>query len=263
MSERGGEAAARPAALVTGGRRGIGRGIVLALAREGFDIAINDVEQDAAAERTLAEARALGVTSAMVVGDISDADAHRRIVDDAEGALERGISCLVNNAGISQPRLDLFEHAVESFDRVMAVNLRGPFFLSIEVARRMAAHRGDTRHRSIIFISSVNAVFASPDRGAYCLSKAGLSMATRLFAARLGHEGIATYEIRPGMIETDMTAPVRERYRGYIEGGMALQRRWGQPEDLGRAVAVLASGRLPYATGDTYYVDGGMHVQRL
>ena len=183
--------------------------------------------------------------------------------DEAEQARGKGVDGLVNNAGISQPRLDLFEHAVESFDRVMAVNLRGPFFLSIEVARRMAARGDRSRHRSIFFVSSVNAVFASPDRGAYCLSKAGLSMATRLFAARLGDEGVATYEIRPGMIETDMTAPVRERYGRYIENGVPLQRRWGKPADLGQAVAAMASGLLPYASGDAYYIDGGMHVQRL
>ena len=175
-----------------------------------------------------------------------------------------GLECLVNNAGISAHRRgDLLEVTLASYDEVMAVNLRGPFFLTQDVARRFLVAPAASAPRSIISIASVNAVMASPDRGEYCLSKTGVSMMTKLYALRLAEAGIGVFEIRPGVIRTDMTAPVRERYEARIADGLSPIRRWGEGEDVARVAVALASGKFHFSTGEAVHVDGGMHISRF
>jgi NAD(P)-dependent dehydrogenase (short-subunit alcohol dehydrogenase family) len=248
---------------VTGGRRGNGRGCALALAAAGFDLVLVDLERDRDAEQTLAGIAGHGGHGAFLVGDIAEDDAHVRLVDDAFDAFGR-LDCLVNNAGVGVlSRGDLLEVSIESYDRCLAVNLRGTFLLTQEVARRMLKVPAGDRvlPRSIITITSVNAEIASTDRGEYCISKAGASMLTRLFALRLAAEGIAVYEVRPGVIRTPMTAPVAERYQQRIGAGLSPIARWGEPEDVGRAVATLACGGLPFSVGQVVYVDGGLNLR--
>ncbi|MGE0797014.1 MAG: 3-ketoacyl-ACP reductase [Lautropia sp.] len=252
-----------PVAAVTGARRGIGAGIARALAAEGFDLVLLDIVRDAAAEQLLAELAQAGGRARFVVADIADVgqrETTAAALFDAFGALD----CLVNNAGVQvEVRGDPLETTPESFDRVLGVNLRGTFFLTQAVARRMiAAAPLPGRHRAIVSISSANAFFVSPDRPEYCFSKVGLSMMTKVFALRLGAAGISTYEVRPGVIRTDMTAPVADRYQRMIAGGFTPIARWGEPEDVGRAVAALAAGRLPFSTGDAIHVDGGQHIHQ-
>jgi NAD(P)-dependent dehydrogenase (short-subunit alcohol dehydrogenase family) len=253
----------RPVALVTGGRRGNGRGCAWALAAAGFDLVLLDLERDRDAEQTLAGIFERGGHGAFLVGDIADLGGRGHLVDEAFDAFGR-LDCLVNNAGIGVlSRGDLLDVSVESYDRCLAVNLRGSFFLTQEFARRMLTvpPGGDAPHRSIITITSVNAEIASTDRGEYCISKAGASMLTRLFALRLAAAGIGVYEVRPGVIRTPMTAPVAERYEQRIESGLSPIARWGEPEDVGRAVATLATGGLPFSVGQVVYVDGGLNLR--
>jgi NAD(P)-dependent dehydrogenase (short-subunit alcohol dehydrogenase family) len=253
----------RPVALVTGGRRGNGRGCALALAEAGFDLVLVDLERDRDAEETLAAIAGRGGHGAFLLADITDLDAHARLVDDAFEAFGR-LDCLVNNAGVGVlSRGDLLEVSLESYDRCQGVNLRGPFFLTQQVARRMlkVPPAAGAAHRSIVTITSVNAEIASLDRGEYCISKAGASMLTRLFALRLAGEGIFVYEVRPGVIRTPMTAPVAGRYEQRIKDGLSPIARWGEPEDVGRAVATLAAGGLPFSVGQVVYVDGGLNLR--
>jgi 3-oxoacyl-[acyl-carrier protein] reductase len=255
----------RPVALITGGRRGIGRGIALALAGSGFDLVVNDLERDRDAEDTLAAAAERGARAAFLAADIADLGAHAHLVDDAIGAFGR-VDCLVNNAGVSVlSRGDLLDVSLESYDRCLSVNLRGPFFLTQLVARKMLSRpaREGAPPRSIVTITSVNAELASTNRGEYCISKAGASMLTRLFALRLAPHGVGVYEIRPGIIRTSMTAPVAERYDREIAAGATPIARWGEPEDIGRAVATVAAGRLPFSAGQVIWVDGGLGVPRF
>jgi 3-oxoacyl-[acyl-carrier protein] reductase len=251
----------KPVALITGARRGIGRGVALALAEAGFDLVINDLERDQDAEDTLAAAAGRGAGSAFIAADVADLGAHAHLVDGAIGAFGR-LDCLVNNAGVSVlSRGDLLDVSVESYDRCLSVNLRGPFFLTQRVAREMLNRPAGTgKPRSIVTITSVNAELASTSRGEYCISKAGASMLTRLFALRLAAHGIGVYEIRPGIIRTSMTAPSAERYDRQIAAGATPIARWGEPEDVGRAVATAATGRLPFSVGQVIYVDGGLGV---
>jgi 3-oxoacyl-[acyl-carrier protein] reductase len=253
----------RPVALVTGGRRGIGRGSAYALTDAGFDLVIADLERDQDAEQTLAGIAERGGHGAFLVADIADLAAQEELVDAAFDAFG-GIDCLVNNAGVSSlVRGDLLELSVESYDRCLSVNLRAPFFLTQRIARRMltmTAGQG-APPRSIVTITSVNAEIASISRGDYCISKAGASMLTRLFALRLADAGIGVYEVRPGVIRTAMTAPVAERYDQAIAGGLSPIARWGETEDVGRTVATLASGGLPFSVGQVVYVDGGLNLK--
>jgi NAD(P)-dependent dehydrogenase (short-subunit alcohol dehydrogenase family) len=251
----------RPVALVTGGRRGIGRACALALAAAGFDLVLVDLERDADAEQTLAGIAERGGHGAFLVADIAELAGHSRLVDDAFEAFGR-LDCLVNNAGVQALRRgDLLEVGVESYDRCLSVNLRAPFFLTQEIARRMLTvpPAAGEPQRSIVTITSVNAEIASIGRGEYCISKAGASMLTRLFALRLAAHGIGVYEVRPGVIRTAMTAPVAEAYERAIEGGLSPIARWGEPADVGRAVATLAAGGLPFSVGQVVYVDGGLN----
>ncbi len=254
-----------PVALVTGARRGIGRGIAYALADAGFDVVVNDVVDDAAVRETLETVRAKGRRAAFVRGSIADLAGHAPLVDAAFARFGT-IDCLVNNAGIQvKVRGDLLDVKAESFDEILAVNLRGTFFLTQAVAKRMLAESrtaGDPP-RSIVTISSANARIVGANRAEYCIAKTGLAMMSQLFAVRLAEADVACYEIRPGIIRTDMTAPAKERYDRLIAEGITPIRRWGEPEDVGRTVAALASRLLPFNTGDAFHVDGGLHIKTL
>ena len=257
---------AKPIALVTGARRGIGRGISYALAEKGFDVVVNDLEQDADFATTLQGIRERGGQAYAVTGDIADLDGHQTLLDSAVEAAGR-LDCLVNNAGVSVlSRGDLLDVSVASYDRCVNINLRGTFFLTQCFAKYLLANQSQPEHhRSIVTISSINAEAVSVNRGEYCIAKTGLAMMTKLFALRLAEAGIGVYEVRPGVIETDMTsAPeVRERYTQFINNGGVPIARWGQPQDIGQAVATLASGGLPYSVGQAVYVDGGINLVQL
>lgn len=245
------------AALVTGGRRGIGRAIALALAENGFDVAVADVVQSDELSSVAAEIRAHGRKSAAIVADIGQIEAHGSLLDQAEAALGP-LTTLVNNAGVSVlARGDLLDVTPESYDRCLAINTRGTFFLTQAFARRLTG-RGSDGHRSIITVSSANAVAPSIARGEYCISKAGAAMITKLFAARLSNDGIGVYEIQPGFIETDMTAPSKAKYDTLIEGGLTVIKRFGTAAEVGRIAATLASGLLPYTSGQVIQADGGL-----
>ena len=254
-----------PVAFVTGARRGIGRGIAYALADAGFDLVLNDVVDDVETGETLQAVRDKGRRVAFVPGSIADLAGHASMVGmafDAYGTLD----CLVNNAGVQvKVRGDVLDVKPESFDALLAVNLRGTFFLTQAVARRMLAEsRGASDPlRSIVTISSANARIVGLNRAEYCFAKTGLAMMNQLFAVRLADAGVMCFEIRPGIIRTDMTAPAQERYDKLIAEGFTPVRRWGEPADVGRTVAALASGALPFNTGDAFNVDGGLHIQHF
>lgn len=244
----------RPAAIVTGGARGIGRACAEALAGAGFDVMVADL----AAEPPAGLAPAFAYRAC----DIADLGAHAPLVD---ATLERfgRIDCLVNNAGIGAPvRGDLLELKPDSFDRVMAVNLRGTVFLTQAVDRAMLSTPTD-HAKSIVTITSISAEAASPERSDYCVSKAGLSMWVKTLALRLAAEGVGVFEVRPGIVRTDMTAGVSAKYDAAIEGGLVPARRWGEAADIGAAVAALASGSFAFATGSVVNVDGALSVPKL
>ena len=246
-------------ALVTGGRRGIGKAIALALAGGGFDVAVNDVADSSELEATVAEISALGVKSVAVIADISDPASHTAMLDGAEAALG-SLTTLINNAGVSVlNRGDLLEVTTESYDRCLDVNTRGTFFLTQAFAKRL---KPSASHRSIVTISSANAGGVSINRGEYCISKAGVSMMSKLFAARLSNEGVGVYEIQPGFIETDMTAPSKARYDKLIEEGLTVIRRFGRPDEVGRIALTLAQGLLPYTSGQIIQADAGLMMVR-
>jgi NAD(P)-dependent dehydrogenase (short-subunit alcohol dehydrogenase family) len=252
----------RSTALVTGAGRGIGRAIALALADAGFRVVVNDLPGSDDLGHTVAEIARRGGEARALPFDVSDVQDHARVVETAWNAFG-GIDCLVNNAGVSvKVRDDILNVTPESYDRLMAINLKGPFFLTQEVARRMVDAPSPS-FRSIITISSLNAEFASLDRADYCISKTGLSMMAQLYALRLADHGIGSYEIRPGVIRTQMTAVAKEKYDRLIGEGLIPIKRWGEPEDVGKAVVTLASGQLAYSTGEVVRVDGGMAVRRL
>ncbi|MXP65915.1 3-ketoacyl-ACP reductase [Roseomonas sp. M0104] len=255
-------AARRPVALVTGGRRGIGRAACVALARKGFDILAADISEEGVAE-TEAEVRTAGGGFRFRPLDVSRLEDHAAFLDEVWDS-GGGIACLVNNAGVGALRRgDLLDIAPDSWDRAFGVNARGTFFLTQAVARRMVAAGETAAPRSIVFVSSANVTLASPDRGEYCASKAAVSMLARVFALRLAEHGIAVHEVRPGVIRTDLTAPVAEAYTRRIAEGLSPIRRWGEAEDVGRAIALLASGELTFTTGDALHIDGGLHIGRL
>ena len=255
----------RRAVLVTGGRRGIGRGIAWSFAAKGYDVIVNDLVEDEATDATLAGIAERGARAAFVQADMADVAAHAGLVDQALAAFGR-LDVLVNNAGISVARRgDMLDVTPESFDRLIATNLRGPFFLTQAVARRMIETSPPLLElpRAIITVSSANVTLASADRAEYCLSKTGLAMMTKLYAVRLAEYGIGVFEIRPGIIHTDMTAVVQEKYDKAIAQGITPIARWGKPEDVGRAAVALASGDFAFTTGDAVHVDGGLHIARL
>jgi 3-oxoacyl-[acyl-carrier protein] reductase len=254
----------REVALITGGSRGIGFGIAQALAVAGFDLAINGVRAEGDAMEALEALRKLGAGAVYCQGNIGDAEDRARIVQRALEQYER-IDVLVNNAGVAPfVRKDLLDLDVENFDRLLDINLKGTFFLTQLIARHMVETKAQRqRPGRIITITSVSATHASINRGEYCISKAGLAMMTKLFATRLAADGIGVYEIRPGIIHTDMTAGVQQKYDQLIANGLTLEPRWGEATDIGNAVAVFAAGKLTYATGQVIDVGGGMSVERL
>jgi NAD(P)-dependent dehydrogenase (short-subunit alcohol dehydrogenase family) len=253
-------------AIITGSSRGIGRAIALALAGIGWRVVVNYADNREAGEETARQVEALGGAAHLVQADVSSrVDIERLVVSTLE-RFER-IDLLVNNAGIGpRQRVDMLQVGEESFDEVIATNLRGPFFLTQLVANEMIAllKQGKVSAPKIINIGSLSAYASSPNRAEYCISKAGVSMMTILWADRLAEYGINVYEIRPGIIYTDITAPVRDKYDKLIlEQGIMPIRRWGQPEDVGKAVVAIASDLLPYSTGEIINVDGGFHLHRL
>lgn len=272
MTPRNSQAAppARPVALVTGAARGIGRAIAIELSRHGYDIAGIDVAWEGATDDAAPDdlAAAIAVHGAKMLplrGDIADLAQHDGLVNAVLSQMGR-IDLLVNNAGVAPlERRDMLEMSAESYDRVMAINLRGSFFLTQRVACWMLDSRSaDPKRRlSVIFITSISATVSSTNRAEYCISKSGLSMAARLFADRLAAQEIGVFEIRPGMILTAMTAPVKEKYDRLIAGGIVPQGRWGRPEDIARAVAAVACGAFDYATGAVIEVSGGMNIRSL
>jgi 3-oxoacyl-[acyl-carrier protein] reductase len=253
-------------ALVTGGTRGIGFGIAEKLADEKWDLVLNGVRPEAAVAEPLEHLRSKGVRVAYAPGDIASAEGRSAILKAARSFAGGSLNLLVNNAGVGpKARLDLLETNEESYDHVVDTNLKGTFFVTQAVARDMiAARRADAAFAAtIVTISSISATVVSVNRGEYCIAKAGLSMLSQLFSARLGAEGIPVYEIRPGVIKSDMTAGVAEKYDKLIAQGLCVQSRWGQPEDVGRAVASIARGDFPYSTGQVFMVDGGLAIPRL
>jgi NAD(P)-dependent dehydrogenase (short-subunit alcohol dehydrogenase family) len=252
-------------ALVTGGSRGIGFGIAQALASRGYSLAINGVREQADVESSLNLLKGHGVEVTYCRGNIGDADDRMGIIAQALKRFGR-IDVLVNNAGVAPAvRRDLLELDEENYDRLLDINLKGTFFLTQTMARHMLEGRqtDPEYHPCIITITSISAEVASINRGEYCMSKAALGMMTKLFATRLGEANIPVYEIRPGIISTDMTAGVTEKYDKLIADGLTIEKRWGTPEDIGSIVASLATGGIPYATGQVIYADGGMSVRRL
>ena len=252
-------------ALVTGGSRGIGLGICRALAREGCDLAICGRRDAGAVSEVLSELEDLGAQVLYCQADISQREARARLVETISARFGQ-LNVLVNNAGVApEVRTDILEATEESFERLIRINMQGPYFLTQSVARWMIQQREAEPAFSgcIVNISSISATVASPDRGDYCLSKAALSMATKLWAARLAEFDIPVYEVRPGIVRTDMTAGVRGKYDRMIDEGLLLQARWGAPHDVGRVVAMMVRGDMPYSTGQAITMDGGLTLQRL
>ena len=274
-------------ALVTGGSRGIGFGIAEKLAAEKWDVVINGVRDESAVAEPLAKLHAYGVRVGYARGDVGSAEGRAAILaatrafcrsllagDSAASGIDTTrypllatrYFLLVNNAGVApKVRADLLETSEDSYDYVMNTNLRGVFFLTQAFARDMvAAKKADASFSGcIINITSISATVVSINRGEYCIAKAGLSMLSQLFATRLGADGIPVYEVRPGVIKTDMTAGVTAKYDDLISKGLCVQPRWGVPEDIGKAVAALARGDFPFSTGQVVMVDGGLTIPRL
>lgn len=256
----------RPIALVTGAGRGIGRGIAQELGRLGHNVAINYAGREDAARECLDLVRQAGGDGFTVQADVSSASDRERLLQTTLDKYGR-VDLLVNNAGVAPDvRADLLDAGEESFERMIRINLQGPYFLSQIVARQMIAQAErfvDEPRGQIVNITSISVYTASTNRGDYCVAKAGLAMMTRLFAARLAPHGIGVYEVRPGVIATDMTGGVKEKYDALIEQGAWPIKRWGTPEDVGRAVAAIARGDFPFSTGEAINVDGGFHLRTL
>jgi 3-oxoacyl-[acyl-carrier protein] reductase len=252
-------------ALVTGSRRGIGLGIATWLAKGGFNVALNGTSSPAQARNAVAKVESYGGSAEYFKADISVAGERENLLSRIRDSFGR-LDVLVNNAGVApEVRRDILEATEESFDRIMKINLKGPYFLTQRVAHWMIEQkkRGENRNPKIVNISSINAYTASPSRGDYCLSKAGVSMMTALFAVRLAEYGIGVYEIRPGIIKTDMTAQVRDRYDRLISDGLTPIGRWGSPDDVGRTVLSVVGNEFPFSTGEIINVDGGFHLRAL
>lgn len=246
-----------PVALITGGSRGIGRGIALELAKIGHDLVINFATNETAARETVDACK--GIRAEIFRADISNDAERRRLVDFCRQSFGR-LDLLVNNAGVApNVRADILDASEESFDRLIQINVKGPYFLTQLIAKWMIEQRAG----KIVTISSISAYTASLNRGDYCVAKAALSMLTPLYAARLAEHGIRVYEIRPGIIETDMTAPVKSKYDKLIAEGLTPIRRWGTPADVGKAVVAIAQDLLPFSTGEVINVDGGFHIRTL
>jgi NAD(P)-dependent dehydrogenase (short-subunit alcohol dehydrogenase family) len=252
-------------ALITGGSRGIGLGIALELAREGIDLAINGRRSQQEVTEVLEKLRSFGKEVIYCQGDVSKKGDRGSMLEKIRKEFGQ-LNFLVNNAGVApRERMDLLEAREESFEQVMLTNLQGPYFLSQAVARWLVGQKKEEAKffGAIINISSVSATVASVNRGEYCVSKAGMAMMTKLFATRLGEFDIPVYEVRPGVIETDMTATVKDKYDKLFREGLAIQSRWGQPSDIGKIVLAMVKGLLPYSTGEVIMADGGLSISRL
>ncbi len=255
----------KKAALVTGGTRGIGLGVALRLAQSGFDVAVNGRRTAEEVEQSIDQIKAHGAEVLYCRADVASSDDRARMVDEVFDRFGR-LDTLVNNAGVAPDvRADLLDASEESFERLVRINLQGPYFLTQTVAKRMIDQptTEEGRRGVIVNVSSVSATVASVNRGDYCISKAGVAMATQLWAARLAEYGVSVYEVRPGVIRTDMTSGVTEKYDRLLAEGLTVEPRWGTPDDVGRAVAMLARGELSYATGNVLLVDGGLTLPRL
>ena len=252
-------------ALITGGSRGIGLGIAVELAKARFNLVINGVRRQEVVQPILDGLKMFGVKVVYVQGNISHKPDREKIFQTVISEFGH-LNVLVNNAGIApRERKDILEATEEIFDEVLETNLKGPYFLTQLFANHMVKQKQLNPEFSgcIINVSSVSATVASVNRGEYCISKAGIAMVTKLWAARLGEFGIPVYEIQPGVIKTDMTSAVTEKYDKLFEQGISIQKRWGTPEDVGKVAAAMATGMLPYSTGQVVVVDGGMTIQRL
>jgi 3-oxoacyl-[acyl-carrier protein] reductase len=255
----------RPAAIVTGSSRGIGRSIALHLAADGYDVVINYVSSEKAALDVVQEAKQAGARAIAVQASVANTADRDQLIQETLNTFGR-IDLLVNNAGITSPdRKDVLEATEENWDLVLATNLKGPFFLAQRAAREMIQLIADGTIPAgyLINISSISAYTVSTNRADYCVAKAGMQMMTSLFADRLAEENIRVYEVCPGVIASDMTAPVKEKYDQLIANGLSPIRRWGDPEDVAKAVSALAGGAFPFSTGDRINVDGGFHIRRL
>lgn len=255
----------RGAALITGGTRGIGLAVARALASDGWDLLLSGVRAVSEVAPAVTELHTFGGHVHYVAGDISRPDGRAAVM--AEARTRYGaVNALVNNAGRApRVRADLIEATEDSFEEVLRTNLHGPYFLTQALARDMLERRRTdaTFRAAIVFVTSISAEAASPQRGEYCVSKAGLAMAARLFAVRLAADGIPVYDVRPGIIATDMTAAVKDSYDRRIAGGLVPEGRWGEPGDVGRVIGALLRGDLPYSTGSVIHVDGGLWIPRL
>ena len=252
-------------AFVTGGSRGIGLGIAQHLAQNGFDLAINGIRSEESVMEILAFLRILGAEVIYCQGDIASSEDRKSMLEKIKLHFGR-LNILVNNAGVApKERNDILAATEESFDYVISTNLKGTYFLTQAATNWMIEQKADNQNfiASIITISSISATVASVNRGDYCVSKAGLGMMTQLFAARLGEFNIPVYEVRPGIIKTDMTEGVTTKYDKLIAEGLTVQNRWGFPDDVGKAVAAIAKGDFPYSTGQVFMIDGGLTIARL
>jgi 3-oxoacyl-[acyl-carrier protein] reductase len=253
----------RPVALVTGARRGIGLGIAKALASKGFDLAITDIAADEASESAVETLRNLGARAFFIQSDIADISAHAETVQTILSEFGQ-IDCLVNNAGIgSKVRGDFLDLDPANYDAIFDVNLRGTVFFTQSVVRTMVEDKAAANPRSIINITSVSAAMSSPERLDYCMTKAALAAFTQGLALRLAQHGISVFDVRPGIIRSDMTAVVTEKYDKLISDGLVPMKRWGEPDDLGRITAALASGDFNFATGSVINADGALSISRL
>lgn len=262
----------RPTAIVTGASRGIGKAIVKELASLGYDLVVDHFDftaegkpDESAAKQTKKEVEALGGQCEIFRGDISSAEARNQLVALTKNKFGR-VDMLVNNAGVApSERTDILKATEESFDRVMEINLKGPYFLTQLVANWMIGQKKERPDRKfrVVNIGSISAYTSSPTRGEYCVSKAGVSMMTKLYADRLAEYDIGVFEIRPGIIATDMTSAVSDKYDKMIEDGLTPIKRWGLPQDVAKAVGAVAEGRLDFSTGQVINVDGGFHLRRL
>ena len=260
----------RPVVLITGASRGLGRGIALTLAAEGYDLAIHYASNAAAAEETVAACRAVATDPAQrflpVSAHLASAAQRGALLEQVLAGLGH-LDALVNNAGMApRERADITEAGEASFDELIAVNLKGPHFLSQSTANYWLAHPGASRLAGgykLLFVTSISAATASVNRSDYCIAKAGLAMAATLWATRLAAKGVQVLELRPGIMATDMTSGVKEKYDALIAEGLVPQKRWGTPEDVGLAVKAICRGDFPFSTGDVIYLDGGFHLRRL
>lgn len=254
-----------PVALITGSSRGIGRAIAEDLARHGHAVVVNYVRSQAAADEVVAGIRRAGGHAIAVQADVALAPERERLIAAAYENWGR-LDAIVNNAGITSPgRRDLLEATEASFDEVFATNLKGPFFLAQQAAIRMLPQleSGQISYGTIVNVSSISAFAVSTNRADYCMAKAAMQMMTWLFATRLADHSIRVYEVCPGVVASDMTAPVKSKYDSLIEQGLSPIRRWGEPEDVAKAVTALVSGQFPFTTGERIHVDGGFHIRRL